>query len=205
MAVRIGFISFFACIVGTIASVPLLQLALGAAGKGGYAAMLIDPRYQWAGVIITLCTILEAVGFGAIAYLIQSSPRFGAWLAFGALLAASLIVALSNSLELWNSVLSQSKSAVAYDSTFFSMMTLAIFPLQMLGFGIFGTLLLAKRATVFGYACLLGVLETLFALYCMAGVDSGLQLNILWVEMTYKVGLCVVALLWLRVQQRRPV
>jgi hypothetical protein len=80
-------------------------------------------------------------------------------------------------------------------------MTLAIFPLQMVGFGIFGGLLLARRETLFGAACLLGVAETLFALYCMAGVDTNLQLNILWVEMTYKVGLCLVAFIWLRSQR----
>jgi hypothetical protein len=198
---RIGTVAFFICIAGTIASVPLLLLARAAAGKGGYAVMLIDPRYQWAGVMVTVSTVMEAVGFGAVTYLLRVFSRVGAWLAFVALLLASIIVAVANSMELWNSFLSQNNATVAYDSTVFSLMTLAIFPLQMVGFGIFGGLLLARRETLFGAACLLGVAETLFALYCMAGVDTNLQLNILWVEMTYKVGLCLVAFIWLRSQR----
>jgi hypothetical protein len=61
---RIGTVAFFICIAGTIASVPLLLLARAAAGKGGYAVMLVDPRYQWAGVMVTVSTVMEAVGFG---------------------------------------------------------------------------------------------------------------------------------------------
>jgi hypothetical protein len=110
---RIGTVAFFICIAGTIASVPLLLLARAAAGTGGYAVMLVDPRYQWAGVMVTVSTVMEAVGFGAIAYLLRVFSRVGAWLAFVALLLASIIVAVANSMELWNSFLSQNNATVA--------------------------------------------------------------------------------------------
>jgi hypothetical protein len=75
---RIGTVAFFICIAGTIASVPLLLLARAAAGKGGYAVMLVDPRYQSAGVMVTVSTVMEAVGFGAIDRLPASSV-FTSW------------------------------------------------------------------------------------------------------------------------------
>lgn len=202
--VRIGSICFLACIVGTVVSGFLGQFAFSSAGNGGYAAVLTDPRYRLAGVIVTIDLILQGVGFGLVAYLLAMIFRFPAWLAFGCLLAGNLLGVVSNGSELWNSIASQSAESLAYDSTFFSMMDLVLLPLQMIGFGIFGVLLVANRAIPFGCICLLAIPEIMFALYCMHGVDVSVQKALFWIEVAYNTVLCLAGVLWLQSQRIHP-
>ena len=88
-----------------------------------------------------------------------------------------------------------------YDSTFLSMLDLILLPMQMVGFGIFGVLLIANRAIAFGIICLLAIPEMMFALYCMHAVDLRLQQTLFWIEIVYNTVLCCAGALWLRSQR----
>lgn len=197
--VRIGEACFLVCIVGTVVSGVLTWLALVSAGDSGYAAILVDPRYRLAAVIVTIDLVLEVVGFGAVAMLLSSIPRFAAWVGFGVLAAGNFLAVLSNCSELWNSIAAKTASPT-YDSAFLSMLDLILLPLQMVGFGIFGVLLIANRAIAFGIICLLAIPEMMFALYCMHAVDLRLQQTLFWMEIVYNTALCFAAVLWLRSQ-----
>lgn len=198
--VRIGEACFLVCVVGTVVSGVLTWLALVSAGDSGYAAILVDPRYRLAGIIVTIDLVLEVVGFGAVAILLGSISRFAAWIAFGVLAAGNLLAVLSNCSELWNSIAAKTASPT-YDSTFFSMLDLILLPMQMVGFGIFGVLLVANRAIAFGIICLLAIPEMMFALYCMHAVDLRLQQTLFWIEIAYNTALCCAGVLWLRSQR----
>jgi len=198
--VRIGAACFLVCIVGTVVSGVLTWLAFVSAGDAGYAAILVDPRYRLAGIIVTVDLLLQVVGFGAVAILLGSISRFAAWVAFGVLSAGNFLAVISNCSELWNSIAAKTASPT-YDSTFFSTMDLILLPMQMVGFGIFGVLLIANRAIVFGIICLLAIPEIMFALYCMHGVDLRLQQTLFWIEIVYNTAVCCAGLLWLRSQR----
>jgi hypothetical protein len=198
--VRIGAACFLICVVGTVVSGVLTWLALVSAGDSGYAAILVDPRYRLAAVIVTIDLVLEVVGFGAVALLLGSISRFAAWVAFGVLAAGNLLAVLSNCSELWNSMTAETASPT-YDSTFFSMLDLILLPMQMVGFGIFGALLIANRAIAFGIICLLAIPEMMFALYCMHAVDFRLQQTLFWLEIVFNTAICCAGALWLRSQR----
>ena len=68
--VRIGAVCFIICVVGTVVSGVLTWLALVSAGNSGYVAILVDPRYRLAAVIVTIDLVLQVVGFGAVAILL---------------------------------------------------------------------------------------------------------------------------------------
>jgi hypothetical protein len=195
--VRIGAACFIICVVGTVVSGVLTWLALVSAGNSGYVAILVDPRYRLAAVIVTIDLVLQVVGFGAVAILLGSISRFAAWVAFGVLLAGNFLAVISNCSELWNSIAPKTASPT-YDSTFFATMDLILLPMQMVGFGIFGVLLVANRAIAFGTICLLAIPEIMFALYCMHGVDFSLQQTLFWIEIVYNTAVCCAGLLWLR-------
>jgi hypothetical protein len=195
-----GAVCFLVCVVGTVVSGVLTWLAFVSAGDAGYAAVLVDPRYRLAATIVTVDLLLEVVGFGVVAFLLGSVSRFAAWVAFGVLSAGNFLGVLSNCSELWNSIASKTTS-LTYDSTFFSTMDLILLPMQMVGFGIFGVLLVANRSFLFGTICLLAIPEIMFALYCLHGVDLSLQQALFWIEIVYNTALCFAGVLWLRSQR----